>query len=89
MKDHRKKITFVYAYEQEEWSTPIALAKEFRSIGWYVDYVSIGSNSLQNWNDVKLNEWIQSNPKTDIVLFILVLLYSKPKFIIDSVNLEL
>ena len=69
MKDYRKKITFVYAHEQEEWSTPMSLAKEFRSIGWYVDYVSIGSNTLQNWNDSKLNEWIESNPKTDIVLF--------------------
>ena len=26
------KITFIYAYEGEEWSTPIALANEFKSI---------------------------------------------------------
>ena len=69
MKDDRKKITFIYAHEGEEWSTPMALAKEFRSIGWYVNFVSIGSNRLQNWNDSKLNEWVESNPKSDIVLF--------------------
>jgi glycosyltransferase involved in cell wall biosynthesis len=69
MKDDRKKITFIYAYEREEWSTPMALAKEFRSLGWYVDFVSIGSNRLRNWNDSQLNEWVESNPKTDIVLF--------------------
>jgi len=69
MKDDRKKITFIYAYENEEWSTPLSLAKEFRSRGWYVEFVSIGSNRLRNWNDAKLNEWIESDPKTDIVLF--------------------
>ena len=69
MKDDRKKITFIYAYEREEWSTPMSLAKEFRSLGWYVDFVSIGSNRLRNWNDSQLNEWVESNPKTDIVLF--------------------
>lgn len=69
MKDDRKKITFIYAHEGEEWSTPMSLAKEFRSIGWYVDFVSIGSNRLRNWNDSKLNEWVETNPKTDIVLF--------------------
>ena len=30
MKDFRQKITFVYAYENEIWSTPMALANEFR-----------------------------------------------------------
>ena len=63
------KITFVYAYENEEWSTPLSLAKEFESQGWEVEFVSIGSNRLQNWNDVELKKWIDSNPKTDIVLF--------------------
>ncbi len=63
------KITFIYAYEQEEWSTPLSLAKEFESQGWEVEFVSIGSNRLQNWNDEELKKWIDSNPKTDIVLF--------------------
>ena len=63
------KITFIYAYENEEWSTPISLAKEFESQGWEVEFVSIGSNKLQNWNDEELKKWIESKPKTDIVLF--------------------
>ena len=63
------KITFVYAYENEEWSTPLSLAKEFESQGWEVEFVSIGSNKLQNWNDEELKKWIDSKPKTDIVLF--------------------
>jgi len=63
------KITFIYAYEGEEWSTPMALAKEFESLGWEVEFVSIGSNRLQNWNETQLKEWIDSKPKTDIVLF--------------------
>ena len=63
------KITFVYAYENEEWSTPLSLAKEFESLGWEVEFVSIGSNKLQNWNDEELKKWIDSKPKTDIVLF--------------------
>ena len=63
------KVTFIYAYEGEEWSTPMALAKEFESLGWEVEFVSIGSNRLQNWNETQLKEWIDSKPKTDIVLF--------------------
>lgn len=63
------KITFIYAYENEEWSTPIALVNEFESLGWEVEFVSIGSNRLQNWNDSQIKTWIDSNPKTDIVLF--------------------
>ena len=63
------KVTFIYAYEQEEWSTPLSLAKEFESQGWEVEFVSIGSNRLQNWNDEELKKWIDSKPKTDIVLF--------------------
>ena len=63
------KITFIYAYENEEWSTPLSLAKEFESQGWEVEFVSIGSNKLQNWNDEELKKWIESKPKTDIVLF--------------------
>ena len=63
------KITFIYAYENEEWSTPLSLAKEFESQGWEVEFVSIGSNKLQNWNDSKIKTWVDSKPKTDIVLF--------------------
>lgn len=63
------RITFIYAYENEEWSTPMALAREFESIGWTVDFVSIGSNRLQNWNEYEIIKWIDSKPKTDIVLF--------------------
>ena len=44
MKDFRTTITFIYAHENEEWSTPMALAKEFKSRDWEVDFVSIGSN---------------------------------------------
>jgi len=64
------KVTFIYAYEGEEWSTPMALAKEFESHGWEVDFVSIGSNRLQNWNDSQIKTWLDSNPKTDIVIFL-------------------
>ena len=63
------KVTFIYAYEKEEWSTPLSLAKEFQSQGWEVEFVSIGSNRLQNWNDSQIKNWIDSKPKTDIVLF--------------------
>ena len=42
---------------------------EFEDKGWEVEFVSIGSNRLQNWNDVELKKWIDSKPKTDIVLF--------------------
>ena len=63
------KITFIYAYENEEWSTPLSLAKEFESQGWEVEFVSIGSNKLQNWNDSEIKTWVDSKPKTDIVLF--------------------
>jgi len=63
------KITFIYAYEGEKWSTPISLANEFKKRGWETDFVSIGSNKLRNWNDTELKKWIDSKPQTDIVLF--------------------
>jgi glycosyltransferase involved in cell wall biosynthesis len=63
------KITFIYAYEGEKWSTPISLANEFKKRGWETDFVSIGSNKLRNWNDTELKKWIDSKPKTDIVLY--------------------
>ena len=44
----QSKITFIYAYENEEWSTPLSLATEFDERGWDVGIVSIGSNKTQN-----------------------------------------
>ena len=63
------KVTFIYAYENEEWSTPLSLATEFGSLGWEVEIVSIGSNRLRNWNDTQIREWLNDKPKTDIVIF--------------------
>jgi len=63
------KITFIYAYENEELATPLSLATEFGSLGWEVEIVSIGSNRLQNWNDTQIKKWLDDKPKTDIVLF--------------------
>lgn len=63
------KITFIYAYENEDWSTPMALINEFKSRNWEVDIVSIGSNRTGKYSDIELKKWIDSNPVTDIVLF--------------------
>jgi hypothetical protein len=63
------KITFIYAYDGEEWSTPMALVNEFKKRGWETDIVSIGSNRTGIYEDSKLKEWIQSDTHTDIVLF--------------------
>jgi glycosyltransferase involved in cell wall biosynthesis len=63
------KITFIYAYDGEEWSTPMALINEFKKRGWETDIVSIGSNRTGIYEDSKLKEWIQSDTHTDIVLF--------------------
>lgn len=63
------KITFIYAYEGEDWSTPMALANEFKSRDWEVEFVSIGSNRTGQYHDRNLQEWLNSNPKTDVVLF--------------------
>ena len=69
MKDFRQKITFVYAYENEKWSTPMALANEFKKIGWIVEFVSIGSNRTGQYHDRDLQLWIQQDTLSDIVLF--------------------
>ena len=69
MKDLRQKITFVYAYENEKWSTPMALANEFKKIGWEVEFVSIGSNSTGQYHDRDLQLWIQQDTPSNIVLF--------------------
>ena len=63
------KITFIYAYEKEEWSTPMALANEFKSRGWEVDFVSIGSNRTGQYHDTDLQLWIQQDLDCDVALF--------------------
>ena len=63
------KITFIYAYEKEEWSTPMALANEFKSRGWEVDFVSIGSNRTGQYHDQDLQLWIQQDLDCDVALF--------------------
>ena len=63
------KITFIYAYEKEEWSTPMALANEFKSRGWEVDFVSIGSNRTGQYHDQELQLWIQQDLDCDVALF--------------------
>lgn len=63
------KVTFIYAYENEEWSTPMALANEFKSRGWEVDFVSIGSNRTGQYHDQELQLWIQQDLDCDIALF--------------------
>jgi len=63
------KVTFIYAYENEEWSTPMALANEFESVGAEVDFVSIGSNRTGKYNDQELQLWIQQDLDCDIAIF--------------------
>lgn len=63
------KITFIYAYDNETWSTPISLINEFKKRNWEVDIISIGSNKTGIYHDTNLKRWIESKPKTDIVLF--------------------
>lgn len=62
-------ITFIYAYENEEWSTPLSLAREFESRGWDVRFVSIGSNRTGIYHDEDLKIWIQTGSNCDIALF--------------------
>ena len=64
-----KKITFIYAYEKEEWSTPMALVREFESRGWEVGFVSIGSNRTRQYQDSALQLWVQQDLDCDIALF--------------------
>ena len=63
------KITFIYAYENEEWSTPLSLAYEFEERGWDVGNVTLGSNSTQQYYDDYIKEWLEEKDDTDIVLF--------------------
>ena len=58
----QNKITFIYDYKDGEvWSTPMALINEFKERNWQVDIIKT--------NDTDLKNWIDSKPKTDIVLF--------------------
>ena len=63
------KITFIYAYENEDWSTPLALATEFDERGWDVGIVSIGSNRTQQYSDENIKIWLDEQDDSDIVLF--------------------
>jgi glycosyltransferase involved in cell wall biosynthesis len=63
------KITFIYAYDGEQWSTPIALINEFKKLNWKTEIISIGSNKTGYYHDNDLKKWVDSKPKTDIVLF--------------------
>ena len=59
----KNKITFIYNYKDgEEWSTPLALVNEFKERGWLVDIIKT--------NDTDLKNWVDSKPKTDIVMFL-------------------
>jgi len=58
----QNKIIFIYDYRQgETWSTPMALVNEFKERNWIVDIIKT--------NDTDLKNWVDSNPKTDIVFF--------------------
>lgn len=63
------KITFIYAYEGEQWSTPFSVVSEFKSRGWDTEIISIGSNSSGTYHDKNLREWVESDSETDIVSF--------------------
>lgn len=66
----KPKITFIYAYEGEDWSTPISLLNEFKfTHNWETEIVSIGSNSNGYYHDKNLKQWIESKPNSDIVMF--------------------
>ena len=61
----QNKITFIYDYKDgEQWSTPMALVKEFKERGWETEIVPI-----PNGDDSQLQLWIQQDTPTDIVLF--------------------
>jgi hypothetical protein len=63
------KITFIYAYEGENWSTPLSIVNEFKTRGWDTEIISIGSNRTGYYHDNDLKKWVESKPITDIVLF--------------------
>ena len=50
------KITFIYAYDNETWSTPMSLINEFKKRGWETDIISIGSNKTGIYHDNDLKK---------------------------------
>jgi len=63
------KATFIYAYENEEWSTPLSIIREFEHRGWETEIVSIGSNRSGVYHDRDIKNWLSNRPQTDIVMF--------------------
>lgn len=63
------RVTFIFAYDQEEWSTPISLLLAFRHKGWECEAVSIGNNRTGVYSDEALRSWLKDNPKSDMVIF--------------------
>lgn len=64
------KATFIYAHEPGEvWSTPLSIINEFLERDWEVDIVSIGSNKTGVYHERHLRAWVESKPKTDLVMF--------------------
>lgn len=65
------KVTFIYAHEPNEvWSTPLSLVNEFIDRKWETEIISIGSNRTGQYHDRNLREWVESNPTTDMVIFL-------------------
>jgi hypothetical protein len=62
------KFTAIYAYDDEEWSTPYAIVKEFESRGWETEIITIGSNRTGKYHDRDLQLWIQQDIQSDIVM---------------------
>jgi glycosyltransferase involved in cell wall biosynthesis len=61
--------TFIFAFDGEEWSTPVSLLLAFKEKGWDIELVSIGSNSRGFYTDEQLRLWLKDNPKSDMVIF--------------------
>jgi glycosyltransferase involved in cell wall biosynthesis len=61
--------TFIFAFDGEEWSTPVSLLLAFKEKGWDIELVSIGSNRRGFYTDEQLRLWLKDNPKPDLVMF--------------------
>jgi len=63
------KFTAIFANdENDEWSTPLAIIKEFEFRGWETEIISIGSNKIGIYHDSNLKTFIQQNKPTDIIM---------------------
>ena len=60
------KITFIYAYDGEQWSTPIALINEFKKLNWETEIISIGSNKTGYYHDNDLKKWVSIGIKSNL-----------------------